>query len=429
MKRFRKKVYAAAGYNTVFFGSGRKNFDPSKPMRTFDQYLLETAQGTSEQVKNLEFDEGILGSFMPGRFIKQANLPGFLPFMVPSLNGKPCTGIEGACGTGGRVIAMALRSVLSDLADSVFVAGFEIQNSMKAVYGADVLAGAAFYQKERKAGQSFFFPGIFAERAGAYYEKYGYDRTRQAMAKWYENSILNARQNPKAQEYENTTSDLFALGMTLPDPDKFIPYLNSYDCSKVSDGASSLLILSEEGLKKCGIQESDAVEIIALGEAESDITQPPKDLTQLSTTKIAAQKSLEQAGISIHDLALLELHDCFSITALLTLEALGFARPGEAAEFILAEEMSKKGKIPINLSGGLGGFGHPTGATGVRQLVDLLHQMTGKASNQASLKSPFGMMVSMGGNDKTLTSIIARATRPGPRQRAERPSAHPLLNV
>lgn len=408
MKKFRKKVFAAAGYNTIFFGSGRKDFDPTKPMRTFDQYLKEAAQGTCAQVKNSEFDEGIIGSFMSGRFIHQANLPGFLPFMIPSLYGKACTGIEGACGTGGRAIATAVRSILSDLADSVFVVGFEMQNSMKAVYGADVLAGAAYYQKERKGGHAFFFPGIFAERAGAYYKKYGYENARKAMAKWYENAILNARKNPKAQEYENASPDLFALGMTLPDPDRFIPYLNFYDCSKVSDGASSLLLLSEEGLKKCGIDPSAAVEILAIGDAEGDITQAPSDLTQLTTTEIASKKALEQAGITINELSLLELHDCFTITALLALEALGFAQPGEGAAFIMEGNTTKEGSIPINLSGGLGGFGHPTGATGVRQLVDLIHQFTEKANNQASLKTPFGMMISMGGNDKTLTALIVQ---------------------
>lgn len=408
MKKFRKKVYAAAGYNTIFFGSGRKDFDPSKSMRTFDQYLIEVAKGTCDQVRQAEFDEGVIGSFMSGRFIKQANLPGFLPFILPSLYGKPCTAVEGACGTGGRAIATAVRSILSDLADSVFVVGFEMQNTMKAVYGADVLAGAGYYQKERKNGHAFFFPYTFAERAGAYYQKYGYDAARKAMAKWYENSILNARKNPKAQEYENQTKDLLALGMTPPNPEKFIPYLNQYDCSKVSDGASSLLILSEEGLKKCGIRLEDAVEIIAIGEAEGDITQPPVDLTKLTTTEMAVQKAFNQSGITIKDLALLELHDCFSITALLALEALGFAKPGEASNFILDEGMTKSGTIPINLSGGLGGFGHPTGASGVRQLVDLLHQLTDKASNQAELKTPFGMMISMGGNDKTLTSVIVK---------------------
>lgn len=408
MKKLRKKIYAAAGYNTTYIGPGRKEFDPSKPMRPFEEYLLETAKGTCAQLKQAAIDEGVIGSFMSGRFIKQANLPGFLPFMVPELQGKPCTAVEGACGTGGRAIAMAARSVLSDLADVVFVAGFEMQNGIKSVYGADVLAGAAYYTKERKGGEAFFFPGIFAKRAGAYFEAYGENVARPGMAAWYKQSIENARKNPKAQEYQNTTSDLTALGMTKPDPEKFIPYLNLYDCSKITDGASSLIIATEEGLKKCGIDKSQAVEIIGIGEAEDDITREPDDLTVLSTNAIAVRKALEQAGVSKEEIGILELHDCFTITALLALESLGYAKKGEAAYYILEGNASSTGKLPVNLSGGLGGFGHPTGATGVRQLVDLVHQFTGKAANPADLKHPFGMMVSMGGNDKTVTAIIVK---------------------
>lgn len=407
-KNLRKKVYAAAGYNTVYFGSGRKEFDPSKPQRPFIEYLKETAEGTCQQIPNPDFDEGVIGSFMSGRFLKQANIPGFLPFMVDSLHGKPCTGVEGACGTGGRAIATAIRSVLSDISDAVFVAGFEMQNTMKAVYGADVLAGAAYYDKERKQGHSFFFPGIFATRAGAYFEAFGEDTARPAMAKWYAQSILNARKNPKAQEYHNVSKDLIALGMTPPDPKRFVPFLNFFDCSKVSDGASSLVIASEEGLKKCGISKSDAIEIIAVGEAESNITLPPKDLTELSNTSLAVNKALQQAGISKDDIGVLELHDCFTITALLALEAIGYAEKGKAAAYILEGNAMPEGIRPTNLSGGLGGFGHPTGATGVRQLVDLIQQLTKRAPNQIIPRKPFGMMISMGGNDITVTSIIVK---------------------
>ena len=95
---------------------------------------------------------------MSARFLNQANLPGFLPFMEPNLLHKPCTGVEGACGTGGRAIATGMRSILSDLANSVFVAAFEMQNTMRSVYGADVLAGAAYYKGERKEGHAYFFP-------------------------------------------------------------------------------------------------------------------------------------------------------------------------------------------------------------------------------------------------------------------------------
>jgi acetyl-CoA C-acetyltransferase/acetyl-CoA acyltransferase len=408
MKGFRKKVYAAAGYNTVYMGAGRPEFDPSKPMRGFEDFLKETADGTCEQVAHADFDEGVIGSFMSGRFLKQGNLPGFLPFMISTLHGKPCTGIEGACGTGGRAIATGMRSVLSELSDSVFVAGFEMQNTMKSIYGADVLAGAAYYRGERKEGYAYFFPGIFATRAGAYFERYGEETARRGMAKWYELSILNARKNPKAQEYYNKSEDLFALGMTPPDPKRFVPYLNFYDCSKVSDGASSLLILSEEGLKKCGVEKESVVEIVGIGEAEADITQPPSDLTILSTTALAVHKALERAGLSKEDIGHLELHDCFTISGLLALEAIGFADKGRASEYVLEGHTAPAGVHPTNLSGGLGGFGHPTGATGVRQLVDLIHQFTGKAANPAEPKKPFGMMISMGGNDKTVTCLIVK---------------------
>lgn len=408
---FRKRVFAAAGYTTIFMGPGRKEFDPSKPI-PFENYLQETAKGTLSQVPNPKVDEGILGSFMSARFLNQANLPGFLPFMIPQLAGKPCTGVEGACGTGGRALAVGIRSILADFSDVVFVSGFEMQNRVKSVYGADILAGAAYYHGERKDGHAFFFPGIFADRAGVYFKRFGEKNTRQALATWYAQAIENARQNPKAQEYQNSAKDLIALGLTPPDPESFLPYLNLFDCSKISDGAASILLLSEEGLKRSNIPLSQAVEILGIGEAESDITKPPEDPTKLSTSALAVKKALDQANLKIQEVGAFEVHDCFSITGLLALEALGLAPEGQAVKLILEGETAKTGTFPTNLSGGLIGFGHPTGASGVRQLVDLHQQLTGSASNQADLKKPFGLMFSMGGNDKTVTSLIV-----GPAQR------------
>lgn len=398
IRKLRKPVYAAAGATSLFFGPGRKEFDPSKPMPTFETYLQATTKETMKGISAQSMDEGIIGSFMAAQFLRQANLPGFLPFMIPELQGKPCTAVEGACGTGGRAIAMGIRSVLSDLSDTVFVSGFEIQNGVKSIYGADILAGAAYYRKERKPGHAFFFPGIFAERAGAYFSKYGEEKTRKALAKWYENAIINARKYPLAQEYHNTSQDLIKLGMTPPNPEQFLPYLNLFDCSKITDGASSLIIASEEGLKKLGIPKNQAVEIIAIGEAEGDITKDEKDPTSLTQTKKAAQEAFQQAGLKPNELGMLEVHDCFSITGLLMLEALGLANQGKGADVVLEGT-----SLPINSSGGLIGFGHPTGASGVRMLADLQRGLAGK-------KEPsYGMMVSMGGDDKTVTAIIVKS--------------------
>jgi acetyl-CoA C-acetyltransferase/acetyl-CoA acyltransferase len=409
LKPLRKKIYAGAGFTTVFMGSGRNEFDPSKAQRTFDSYLKETADGTlAYGIDPNLIDMGVIGSFMAARFLNQGNLPGFLPFMIPSLRYKPCFAVEGACGTGGRAIGVGALGLLADQADVAFIAGFEIQNAVKAVYGADILAGAGFYDKERKSGHAYFFPGVFSERAGAYYEKYGYDKTRQGMAAWYEQAIENARKNPKAQEYHNTNPDLLKRGSGQPDPKKFVPHLIGADCSKVSDGASSLLLFSEEGLNKAKIDKSNVIEIVAIAHVEDNIAEAPADLTVLKTTEIAVKEALHDAGISISEIGWLELHDCFTITAILTLEAIGFAPKGEGASFIKEGHTKAKGIIPTNLSGGLCGFGHPTGASGVRMLVDLHAQMTGKASNQVDTGKKYGMMISMGGNDKTVTVIVAK---------------------
>lgn len=408
MRKLRKKIYFGAGSNTVYMGTGRKEFNPRQPMPTFETYLREAAQGTLAQIPNPVFDEGVVANFMAGRFLKQGNLPGFLPMAVPHLRGKPCVRVEGACGSGGLALAAAVKSILADMADSVFVAGFEVQNTLKAVYVADVLAGAGYFNGERKRGHAYFFPGTFSERAGAYGERFGREAARRGMAKWYEQAILNARKNPKAQEFHNTTTDLLQLGMTPPDGRKFVSHLNLYDCSKVSDGASSLVVAGEAGLQMLGLDKKDMVELAGFGGSEGDITEKPADATVLENTGTAAHKALGMAGADRRDIGVLELHDCFSITGLLALESIGFAEPGQAGRFVLDGGTDAAGPLPTNLSGGLGGFGHPVGATGVRQMVDLLEQLTGRAPNPSKSGKDHGMMVSMGGNDKTVTAMVVK---------------------
>ncbi len=407
MAKLRKRLFAGAGYNTIYYGPGRKEFNP-KELPPYEGYLQETAKGTLGQIPQASFDEGVIGSFMSGKFLNQANLPGFIPFMVPQLEGKPCTAVEGACGTGGRAIAAAANVILADRGEAVFTAAFEMQNGVKSVYGADILAGASYYAGERKQGSAYFFPGIFSERAGAYFNRHNAELARQGMALWYEQAIVNARKNPKAQEYHNTSPNLYSLALTLPDPKKFLQYLNIYDCSKITDGASSIALFSEEGVKKAGLGMDQLVEIVAIEASESDITKPPEDPTRLQNTQIAVQKALASAGLTIDDIGIFEIHDCFTITALLSIEALRLAPYGAAAEYILEGLTASDSPAPINPSGGLIGFGHPTGASGIRQLVDLHEQLVEKAANQITLKKQFGMMLSMGGNDKTVTCIIVK---------------------
>ncbi|MCH2204429.1 MAG: hypothetical protein MK132_00955 [Lentisphaerales bacterium] len=405
-----KKIYVAAGNTSIFMGTGRKEFNPKKAMPGFEHYLKESIDGTLALIPNPEFDEGYMSNFMAGRFIKQGNLAGFLPEFVPSLLHKPCYRHEGACGSGGLALTSAAKSLLSGMADKILVCGFEIQNTVKALYGADILAGAAYHSKERKNGDAFFFPGLFSDRAGAYYQKAGYEIARKGMAKWYENAILNARKSTKSQEYHNVNESLFEAGMTQPNPKRFVEHLNLYDCSKVSDGAASLVMCSEKGRKGLGLELSDCIELTGFYSSEGNITQAPKDPTKLTNTAHCTSKALSMSGVKLKDLGILEVHDCFSITGLLALEALGVCPEYKAGEYVYEGETSFDGSLPTNLSGGLCGFGHPTGATGVRQMCDLQQQLCGKAENPLKTKKDHGLMISMGGNDISLSSLCVKRT-------------------
>jgi acetyl-CoA C-acetyltransferase/acetyl-CoA acyltransferase len=407
--KLRKKVYMVAGYNTISMGSGRREFHPKKPRPGLEDYLKEAGQGVLQQIGGAaNVDECVVGNFIAARYNKQGNLAGFFPYIDEGLRYKPSVRVEGACGSGALALATGIKSVLAETADVVLVLGVEVQNSVKAVYGADILA-AAGWAKERKEGHAHFFPGKFSDRAGAYYQKFGYDKTREAMAAWYKSAIENARLCPTAQEYHNTSADLTGTGMMKPNPFTFVESLNVFDCSKVSDGASGIAVMSEEGLKRCGISLSDAVEIRGIGLAEEDITRPPAEPTRLDTTAVAVKKALDMAGITHENLATVECHDCFSIAGIMAVEAIGFAGYGEGADFVLAGNTARGGKVPFNTTGGLIGWGHPTGATGVHQAVTIWEQLTGKCGDaqiQIPADRPYGLSVNMGGDDKTLVSIV-----------------------
>jgi len=405
----RRKVYMTAGYNTISLGTGRKEFHPKKPRPGIEHYINEAGQATLKMLNGSQnVDEGVVGNFMASRFVKQAHLGAFMPMIDEGLRNKPSLRVEGACASGGLSLITGIKSVLSESADTVLSLGVEVQNSVKAIYGADILAGAGWFNK-RKNGHAYFFPGQFSARAGVYFEKYGRDKTRKAFATWYKNAVENARLCPTAQEYENKTADLMSVGLMEPNPKVFTDYLNVFDCSKVSDGASTIAVLSEEGLKRAGIEKSEAVEVVGFSLKVDNLTEDPKDPTQLSTVKLAAKEALDNAGITVEDVATFEVHDCFTIAGLLMTEALGLAKHGEGADFVINGNTARTGKYPMNTTGGLIGWGHPTGATGVHQAVTIWEQLTGKAGNaqiEIPKDRPYGMSVNMGGDDKTIVAIV-----------------------
>lgn len=409
MNKLRRKIYLTAGYNTISLGTGRSEFNPRRERPGLEHYLKEAGQGTLSQLGGAgKVDETVIGNFMAARFNKQGHLGAFAAMVDTNLRFKPSTRVEGACASGGLALVAGMKSVLAETADIVLVMGVEVQNTVKAIYGADILASAGWFQN-RKTGHAYFFPGQFSDRAGAYFAKYGREDSRKGLARWYRNAIENARLCPTAQEHENTAKDPETQALAEPNPGAFTDHLNYFDCSKVSDGASAIAILSEEGLEKSGISKSDAIEMVGWGHATDDITQAPAEPTILTTIREAIRQALESAGISYDKIGTAEVHDCFSIAGILSVEALGFAAPGKGAEFVATGNTARDGIIPINTTGGLIGWGHPTGATGVHQAVTIWEQLTGRAgAAQISIKPdrPYGLTVNMGGDDKTAVAFV-----------------------
>ncbi|MCF8235715.1 MAG: hypothetical protein K9G67_13615 [Bacteroidales bacterium] len=410
MKKLRKKVYLTAGYNTISLGTGRSEFNPKKSRPGIEHYIKEAGENLLKKVGGPDkIDEIVIGNFMAARFNKQAHLGGFSGIIDKELEFKPAIRVEGACASGGLALLTAIKNIQTELSDTILALGVEVQNSVKAIYGADILAGAGWFQKRRN-GHAYFFPGQFSDRAAAYYQKYGFDYARKGLGQWFVNAIENARLCPTAQEYENKVPDLHALYQSRkPDGRFFVDDLTVFDCSKVSDGASSIAVVSEEGLERLGVSKDQAVEVIGIGHRVRNITEDPPDMVELTTIKKAAHDAMEMAGITIDQLGTIETHDCFSIAGVLATEALGYAEPGKGAGFVAEGNTSREGKVPMNTTGGLIGWGHPTGGTGVHMAVTIWEQLTGnagKAQIKLSDDKPYGMTINMGGDDVTVVAAV-----------------------
>ena len=226
-------------------------------------------------------------------------------------------------------------------------------------------------------------------------------------------AYANANKNPLAHMHARKVDLAFAAAPNDKNPnflshEEYAPYLKVTDCSQVSDGAAAMFLVSEEGLAKMGLKPSDAIELLGLGHA-TDSLYVDRDLREMTTTRTAANQAYAQAGLNAQDVDLAEVHDCFTVTELLMYEALGFAAPGKGAQLLKEGVTDIGGALPVNTGGGLVGFGHPVGATGVKQVLELHRQMKGQCGEYQVPGTPsVGMTANMGGDDKTAVVSLFR---------------------
>jgi len=288
------------------------------------------------------------------------------------------------------------------------VVGAEVQTTVRAREGADYLARAAHYATERSI-DDFTFPALLARRAKAYKEAYGL--TERDLAHFSVKAYDNANRNPMAHmcavkmtlEQAEMASD--ANPKILKNPELH-DHLKVSDCSQVSDGAAAVLLASEAGLQKLGRSMTDAVQLRSYGFCTNPLGEV-KNLLELDTAAAAAAEAMRDANLTPQDIQVAEVHDCFTIAELMMYEAIGLAEKGRGKELVLSGRTSLEGNIPVNTGGGLIGFGHPVGATGIKQAAEIYRQMKGQCGDyQVQRDLHVGLTVNMGGDDRTVVSLV-----------------------
>jgi acetyl-CoA C-acetyltransferase len=292
--------------------------------------------------------------------------------------------IESACASGGAALRAAFFEVASGASDLVLAAGVE-----KMTDGADVTAVlATAADQETEAYQGITFPGLYAMIARSHMEAHG--TTEEDMA-WV--AVKNHRHgalNPKAQ---------FRREVKVEDVLKSAPVaapLRLLQCSPVSDGAAAMLLCPLDQAKK---YTDRPVKVRGTGLATSSMALAHrKDPAFLDAVEVSAQKAYKMAGVHPGDIHLAEVHDCFAIAEICCLEALGLVERGQGRHAARTGFSALGGKIPVNTSGGLKSKGHPVGATGIAQAIEVFEQLRGEAGDRQVANARIGLAQNMGGS-------------------------------
>ena len=345
-------------------------------------------------------DSITVGSMTPGLFVGQEHLGALLADEL-GMAGVPATRVESACASGGVALKTGFAEVAAGLADIVLVTGVEKMTDVSGDECTAALAAAADAELEVFYGATF--PGLYAMMARAHMARWGTTREQLAMV-----AVKNHRHgalNPHAQyRQEITVKDVIESAM-VAEP------LTILDCSPITDGAAAL-VLAELGVARTMAKGRPIVRIAGVGQATARIAlQSRADLTTLLATTLAAQRAFKMAGKTPNDIHLAEVHDCFTIAEILVVEALGLCQPGQGGCQASSGRTALGGEIPVNPSGGLKAKGHPVGATGVAQAVEITTQLRGVAGKRQVAGARIGLTQNMGGTGaSTVVHILEVAS-------------------
>ena len=339
-------------------------------------------------------DHITIGCMSSGLFVGQEHLASLLPDEI-GLSGVSAARLESACASGGLALRAGFAEVAAGLNDIVLVTGVE---KMTDVDGADAtyaLGTAADQEWEGFHGVTF--PGLYAMLARAHMQRYG--TTIEQLAAVAVKNHANGLLNPNAQYHLKVSLDDVLASTMVAEP------LHLLDCSPITDGAAAVVLAPVELAKKLGI--NPVVRIAGSGCATDAIALARRqDLAALEAVRLSAERAYAMSGLTAKDMDLFEVHDCFTIAEIMATEALGLFPPGDGGPAAADGLTARDGKHPVNPSGGLKSKGHPVGATGVAQIVEIVSHLRGTAGERQIANARKGLAQNMGGSGGSSTVHI-----------------------
>jgi acetyl-CoA C-acetyltransferase len=307
--------------------------------------------------------------------------------------------IEAACGSGAAAFRAGLMAVASGELESALVVGVEKMTDMAGHDVTSALATAADADYEVEQGISFVSLNALVMRR--YMHEFGWKHAD--FAPFSINSHANAVHNPYARLHDKITVEQFEKSSMVATP------INLLDASPIGDGAAAVILVPAD--KVTSLPGRPRIMVAGSASATDTIAvHSRKDPLFLAAAYASSRRAYEMAGVSLNDIDVFELHDAFSIMSALSLEACGFAERGQGPRLGLENEIQVKGgRIPICTRGGLKARGHPVGATGMYQIVEVVQQLRGECGPTQVDGAKIGMAQNIGGSGATILTHILRA--------------------
>ena len=413
------------GRSVSVIGVGMSRFGAFKEKTSRDLFVEAFQDLMNNLDEGLDVEDiecGYLGNYSSDLFEGQGHTAPIIADWI-GITPTPVTRIENACASSGSALREGIMAIASGMYDVVLVGGVEKMTSLPTEGVTDVLATAADCIYEVPAGLTF--PGIYGAIAKAHMDRY--ETNLNHLLKVGIKNHNNGSLNPNAQfnvtikqMMERRQARAEQRGESVPEWRDELAFLNDptsnpwvawplrlYDCAPITDGASCLLLTSSEIASNF---TQKPVQIVGTGQATGRPLHAAEELTSLSAAKHASSQAYQMAGITAQDVQVAEVHDCFTIAEIIASEDLGFFEPGAGPRAVDEGRTSLTGDRPINTSGGLKSKGHPVGASGVAQAIEVFHQLRGEAGLR-QLPNPdleVGLTHNVGGTGGTCVVNIFR---------------------